>query len=185
MASSGACRQKLSGSSWCVRAPHSGRSQTVDPSTRKDLERGADGSVRIATCTTLLRAFQRWPKAETEAEGGGATAFGDGVVAGSSGKIASSADESEDSDERDSKASSDSAVAAGTWGSEGDAEAARGRQGRKGSASGRQSDDRGPSSGSEAEDGRTTGKSGRGSLRPRAMGCRGRKPERTASTTRR
>ena len=59
MASSGAFRQKLSGSSWCVRAPHKGRSQTVDPSRRKDLERVAEGSVRIATWTTLLRAFQR------------------------------------------------------------------------------------------------------------------------------
>ena len=156
----------------------------MDPSRRKDLERGAEGSVRMATWTTLLRAFQRWPKAVTEAEGGGDTALGVGVVAGSSGRIASSADESEDSDERDSKASSDSAVATGPEESGGDAEGAIGRQGREGSASGRQSAERGPSSGSELEEGSTTGKSGRGSFRPRAMGCKGRKPERTASTTR-
>ena len=89
----------------------------------------------MATWTTLLRAFQRWPKAVTEAEGGGDTALGVGVVAGSS----------EDSDERDSKASSDSAVATGPEESGGDAEGAIGRQGREGSASGRQSAERGPS----------------------------------------
>ena len=63
----------------------------------------------------------------------------------------------------------------------------RGREAGRGGkeAPPRQSAESGPSSGSECEEGSTTGKSGRGSLRPRAMGCKGRKPERTASTTRR
>ena len=59
-----------------MRAPQSGRSQTVEPSISNDFERTAIGSVCMATCTTLLRAFQRKPKAETEADGGGAVAFG-------------------------------------------------------------------------------------------------------------
>ncbi|CAE7209933.1 unnamed protein product, partial [Symbiodinium necroappetens] len=53
-----------------------GRSQTVAPATSKDLDLMADGSVCMATWTTLLRAFQRKPKADTEADGGGAADLG-------------------------------------------------------------------------------------------------------------
>ena len=141
-----------------------------------DFDRTAVGSVCMATCTTLLRAFQRNPKAETEADGGGAVALGATGPDVVSWTGTSSADDSDDSEERDSNpasASEASAVSEGT----------KGRLGRAGKASGRQSSDSGPSSGSEAEEGRVTGKSGSGWERPRAMGWSGRNPERTASTT--
>ena len=49
-------------------------------------------------------------------------------MAVSSGRIASSADESDDSEERDSKAASESAVAATSCGPVGDADGTIGRQ---------------------------------------------------------
>ena len=120
----------------------------MEPLSSNDFERKAEGSVCMATCTTLLRAFHRKPNADTEADGGGAVALGSARAGGASCTGASSAEDSDDSEDKDSKSTSAPDACVASPGREGKT----GKLGRTGRASGKQSSDSGPNSGSEAEE---------------------------------